>query len=245
MIQKNIFALGFLLISNFIYSQSPQTSQTTQFDLKDLASQSKNATATVSQIPLFTVKEKTQGTQYLFNDWVRGTVFRENGLPADTRNLFFNYDKIGKRLLATSDKKLMIDVDKNQLTSFSLASNDDTTYTFKKIKIIDSSIFFLVVTESETGFSLYKTITTKFIPSNYEVKGIIESGNPYDEYKDSYEYYVVMPGSTAFKKLDGLKAKSIKSAFINSANKINTYFKENPDAEINELFLIGLISYLN
>ena len=232
-----------MYFTNFAFGQTPGQ-QTIQFDLKDFSSHY-NGNIAGAVMPVFNSKDQTKGSPYLFNNWVSATVIKKNNEIVNTKGYFFNYDKIGKRLLVSTDKKVMIDVDKTQLKSFTLTGPDGLENYFTRVNAIDSNIFLIAVLENENGYSLYKSINTKFIAANYLNKGLVESGNDYDEYLDSYQYFITQPKGAGFKQIDVLKTKTIKAAFPNETDKVNKFFKENVDADLNQVFLMSLLNNLN
>ena len=194
-------------------------------------------------IPVFNTKEATVGTRYLFDSWVSGSVTTMNDTVFANPNFLFNYDKVSKNLLATQDKANVIEIYLSQIKSFVL-KDKDKIMDFERVDIINHTDFFQALVKDASKFSLYKSLQTKFIKSNYTTNGIAESGNKYDEYKDEISYYVVLPGGKDFRKLE-LKKKSIKQALSSETSKVEAYFSSHQQDILNEDFLTGLITNLD
>lgn len=196
-------------------------------------------------VPVFSAQKETKGSRYLLEDWGKGSVMINNGDQLNTSSLYFNYDKIGKTLLMTSDKKILIEVNKDSLRSFSVVNPDGQEFKFQRVPQINPGGFYQPLVQSADKYSLYKMLQTKFVKSNYKSDGLVETGTPYDEYVDTYEYYIVMPGNKAFQKLTDLKSKTIKAALSVDAAKVDSYFSQHKREDVNEIFLMGLVDFLN
>ena len=195
-------------------------------------------------LPVFTHKDETKGSKYLYNQWVKGTATNAGNKIITNDAYLYNYDKMGRKLLVTTDKATVIEINKNDLKSFSLIDPNKIENVFEKVALIDADNFFIQLLKDSSGYSLYKSIKTKFVRSNYHSTGLTESGNNYDEYVDEYEYYIVFPKFKDYIKVE-LKKKSIKDALIKEEAKVKTYFSKNAYEGINEQFLVGLIASLN
>jgi hypothetical protein len=119
--------------------------------------------------------------------------------------------------------------------------------TFVRLEAIQPNVFFQQLVDPGTtgsGYGLYKLTKTHFKKADYHTDGMIESGNNYDEYVDESEYYLVMPGGKDVKKVE-LKKKSIREALAEVRQKTDDFFGFHRGDDINENFLIGLVSSLN
>jgi len=195
-----------------------------------------------SALTIFHQKEETQGSRYLYNRWVSGTMLDTSLAVINTADFLFNYDKIGKRLLTTRDKITIIELNDDVINSFIL-KGDTSIATFEKVPLI-SKDFLTVLVKNETKYSLYKSTRTKFQKADYTNNGVFESGKKYDEFVDEFEYYIIFPGGNQFKKVE-LKKKSFREALSNEEVKVKQYFSKNESGVINELFLKELILFLN
>ena len=196
-----------------------------------------------SALTVFHQKEETQGSRYLFNWWVNGTMLDTNLTVINTADFSFNYDKVGKKLLATRDKNTIIEINDMAINSFILKT-DTSIAKFEKIPAISKKEFLIELVKDEVRYSLYKSMKTTFQKADYSNNGLIESGKKYDEFVDEFEYYIIFPGGNQFKKVE-LKKKSIREALSNEEVKVKQYFSKSETGVINELFLKELILFLN
>ena len=196
-----------------------------------------------SALTVFHQKEETQGSRYLFNWWVNGTMLDTNLVVINTADFGFNYDKIEKKLLATRDKNTIIEINDAAINSFILKTDTSITK-FEKIPGIGKKEFLIEVVKNEVKYSLYKSMKTTFQKADYTNNGVIASGKKYDEFVDEFEYYVIFPGGNQFKKVE-LKKKSIREALSNEEVKVKQYFSKSESGVINESFLKELILFLN
>ena len=70
------------------------------------------------------------------------------------------------------------------------------------------------------------------------------TGNPYDEYIDEHEYYLLTPADNKFETFK-LSKKSIEKAFKNVQQKVSDYFSRHKGETVDETFLKNLVDYLN
>jgi len=196
-----------------------------------------------SSLPVIHQNEETKGSRYFFKDWVRGTVINDKGETVSDEYCLFNYDKISHALLVTKDKKSMIQVNYSDVQSFTL-KDQGGEYVFSKNPLINGKDFFIQLVKPRGKYSLYKSVKTNFVKSDYRSDGLVESGKNYDEYVDENDYYIVSASWDKYKTVD-LKKKSIKEALQDDKDKVNSYFSQHKDDFINESFLIGLINSLN
>lgn len=198
-----------------------------------------------SGVPSFSAPKETKGTRYLFADWVKGVAVSENGGVMNMGDLWFNYDKIGKQLLVTADRKLLVEVDKSNLQSFSLKGPDGDDFVFEKVNALNPGFFYQALVKADGKYSFYKLLSTKFVKSDYHSDGLVETGTPYDEYVDSYDYFIVMPDGKTVQKLGDFKSKTLKATLPNDAAKVDSYFSQHKGETVNEVFVTGLVAYLN
>jgi hypothetical protein len=197
-----------------------------------------------SAIPVFSRKEDTKGSRYMFDKWVKGSVLTAQNVLFNNDKYVFNYDKVAKNLIAiqAQDKNVMIELDKQNIKSFSLME-DNVTIDFEKVPLISSQNFQIVLVKAGGKYALYKSITTKFTKANYVSNGLVEHGNNYDEFIDQETYFVILPNNV-LRTVD-LKKKSIKNTFFEEGDKVEKYISKHWDDSINEIFLTDLVYYLN
>ncbi len=197
-----------------------------------------------SAIPVFSHKEDTKGSRYLYDKWVRGSVVTAQNVLFNYDKYLFNYDKVAKNLMAilAQDKSVMIELDRQNIKSFSLME-DNSSIDFEKVPLISSQNFQIALVKAGGKYALYKSITTKFTKANYVSNGLTERGNNFDEYVDEAIYFVVAPNN--IQRRVELKKKSVKTVFFEDAAKVDKYFSEHKYDDINEIFLQDLVYYLN
>jgi len=197
---------------------------------------------TGSLLPVFSQKEETKGSRYLFNEWAHGSVVNADNSAFNNSGYLYNYDKMEGGLLMTGDKQSAIEVDKAKIKSFTVYIDKDKPIVFENVPPVDNAHFVQVISAG-TKFKIYKLTKTKFVKSNYHTDGLVSSGNPYDEYVDEDSYFVLTAGNE-MKKLN-LKKKSVKEVFASEGEKVNKFFSENNSDTINDDFLKSLGDYLN
>lgn len=166
------------------------------------------------------------------------------GALINTTGFIFNYDKVTGSLLATEDKINNMLVASGGIQSFVLKGMGKR-YFFEHVKTIDSIHFFLALVKSGNKYSLYKRFVTRYLVSDSRNDGIIQTGNDYNEYKDANQYYVVDESANTSTQITNMKSKDIKALFAPQKEKVDSYFKQHRDDDIDEKFLTGLINYLN
>ena len=198
---------------------------------------------TGSGLIVFMPKDETKGRQYLYEKWVPGIVINEKGEQIKNDLFLFNYDKMGKVLLFTQDRINIIELDMKNVNAFSLLNASEPTI-FLKINVSAKSDFYQLLTKPESKYELYKITTTKFVKANYVSTGLTSSGNNYDEFLDNSRYFLYSTQSKSFKPVD-LKKKSINAVLENEKPKVDEWFSQNGNADMDEAFLKGLITFLN
>jgi hypothetical protein len=196
-----------------------------------------------SSLMSFTSKEETVGRRYFFGKWVGGSVTNMKDSLFEKPGYLFNFDKISSSLLLTEDKKIILELDKDQIKSFTLR-DEGKNYFFERLEINHNQEFFEPIVKNTSKYSLYKSLKTKFVKSNYYTDGIAESGNKYDEYVDEWTYYIILPGQKDFRKID-FKKKTILQALTTEEVKVDAYFSAHKNQMIDEELLKNLILYLD
>jgi hypothetical protein len=200
---------------------------------------------TGSYLTVFKGSEGTVGSRFLFDNWVPGKLIDKNDHEIIVKGFTFNYDKVGHKLLATSNEKTIIEVEDSAIKSYSFFNPAGGETVFKKVNGADKNKFLIVLVDSPNKkYSLYKSLKTELVKANFTSNGLIQSGNKYDEYVDKFEYYISDSSSPNLVKVD-LKEKQIKKAFPNEQQKVNAFLASHKEDKINESLLIELISYIN
>jgi len=116
-------------------------------------------------------------------------------------------------------------------------------YSFEKIPWISNNFFLIPIIKSEKGYSLYKRLLTKLVRADYSNEGYFTTGKKFDEFIDDYEYYLVLPGNTDYRKMY-LKESNIRRVLKYELALLNEFFSMHEN-DINEQSLIGIIQYIN
>jgi hypothetical protein len=189
-------------------------------------------------------KEDTKGSRYLVGDgWAKGYVVDKTGATVKNDNFAYNYDKINGSLLLTQDKRAAVDVDRDQIKSFTIYNKLDQPETYQLITAINPTHYTQVLSDG-SKYKVYKYTKTTFVKSDFKTDGMTSTGNHYDEYVDEPTYYVLNVKTSALQKIS-LKAKAIKQVFAADADKVKAYFSDHADDDINDTFLSNLADSLN
>jgi hypothetical protein len=195
-----------------------------------------------SALPEFHTKEDTKGSIYMFSSWMRGIVAHaeDSSVVDDPRNLY-NINKITADVIMTRDFTNALTLDKTQISFFTLFDSLKNSHTFMIVPAIDEKLFCEVIALGDS-FDIFKLTATKFVKANYHSDGIASTGNNYDEYVDTYAYYLLNVQNNGLIKFD-LKKKSVKQVFgtITRANDFFAAHKEEPD----DSYLKNLGNYIN
>jgi hypothetical protein len=198
--------------------------------------QAQNASA----LKNFSHSGEVQGSQFLFRNWVKGVIVNNEGV--EFTNGSFNYDKISQNLyINTNENNQAFLIFKKDVKSFTL-SEGDSTVTLEKVPALNNDQFYSVLAKGPR-YSLYALTKTKFIPASFSTNGISSSGNTYDEYRDEKSYFIVSASGAAHPV--SMKKKSVKAALEADKDKVETYFKQNAEATLDEAFVSMLVQSLN
>lgn len=250
----SLLTSGLLILSTAFSQNTPngtlggqvlitQTQNSVDKTFKDFSMYSPHGFLNGSVMTTFNNSENTKGRRYFFDNWAKGTLTGASGKTIQADSFQFNLDKITNGLLVTVDKKNIIEVSREAISSFRL-TGDGQTYSFIKMPAINPDKFMQVLTDKEKGYALYKVLNTHLVKANYTTNGITEYGNPYDEYVDAAQYYVRLPGDKGIKVI-ALKKKNIREVLSTDASKVNDWFAQYDPDEITEEFLKNLIENLN
>jgi len=194
-------------------------------------------------LPSFSHEPETKGTRYLFDKWVGGVVLDTGNNVIDNKSYLFNYDKVSRDILLTQDMKKAIEINKDQVKAFALKDEQGTLYIFELIPAVNNGNFVMQLAKGNK-YALYKSIKTKYVKADYQTDGMVEHGSPDNQYIDEFHYYVLKNDTKEVKEIE-FKKKTIKAVFGTESDKVNTYFSQHADDDINEEFLKGLIIFLN
>ncbi|HEY8783024.1 MAG TPA: hypothetical protein VIM16_15465 [Mucilaginibacter sp.] len=189
-----------------------------------------------------THQENIHGSRFLFEDWVHGYVVGPKDSIRQNDTYLFNYDKMdGNLIFATGGTAIHLGI-KKQVKEFKLFDGNGKLYVFEDVPAIDDRHYTQVLA-SGSKYKIYKSLSTKFVKSDYSTNGITSHGNNYDEFVDENAYYVAKLPDGQPQKLS-LKKKAIKAAFAADADKANKFLSDN-DSDIDDAYLEKLGEYMN
>jgi len=195
-----------------------------------------------SSLPTFLIKEDTRGNRYLFEKWVNGSVTGSDGVVYNFSKFSYNYDKVDGKLFMLMDSTTVMELSSKDIAGFTL-KEEDREYHFERLKNSTDLNFYQPVYKDEKGFSLYKLLVTKLVKANYQTNGMIESGNKYDEYVDSEQYFI-FSSKGELMKIE-FKKKSIEKVLENESSKVEAFFNDHKNDKVDETFVTSLLQSLN
>jgi hypothetical protein len=236
----NLFVVLFLLNGSPSYAQQV-SAPSIQTSFQNFISSESGNVYTGSSLPVFLIRENTKGNRYLFEKWVKGSVTNAENVKFVDPNVRYNYDKVARKLLVLLDSSSIVEINSSDVLNFTIA-DDSETYTFERLRNSTDLNYYEPIEKNEKGYSLYKLLFTKFKLADYQTNGLIQSGNKYDEYVDTEEFFVLTPKKEMIKLT--MKEKSIKAA-LNDDPKVDSFFSSHKKAKINESLLKELVESLN
>lgn len=168
----------------------------------------------------------------LFNGWVKASVVSHNPLLRNDSALWFDFDRIGERLVATADKENAVLFNKREFQSVTFYTGR-SSFTFEHVPAINDKDIFYALVKTDDRYSLYRSVTP-------------EPGN--GGYHEPYEYFIVFPfPDVRVLRLKVLDRRLLRHAFALNADrqKLDRYYALHPNEEQGEHFLKGLIEFLN
>jgi len=183
---------------------------------------------------------------YFDSKWVKAKLLRADNSIVSNDSFLFNYDKIDRRLLITTDFKNIFEVDRREFKAV-LFYWHDSSFVFKHINFINDKDLFQVIINDNGKYSLFKVMRTKLIKANYGEASFYSSGpSKSDRYQDIPEYYIFFP-NRGYKTIFFLKKAAIERAFDldPDIDKVEDYLNSTGQKEYKECDLIQLILYLN
>jgi hypothetical protein len=211
--------------------------------LKEVSTKAASGSNSTGVMVAFSFKDETKGTRYLFPNWVKGSVVDSGSRLFNNPAFLFNYDKMNHGLLLTVDKKNVSEIEKADIESFTLITDQGVPLVFVRIPIINPDVYFQPIGENSGDYAAYRLTTTKFVKANFKSDGMVETGKNYDEYVDNTQYYIVYGNGKEFKKVE-LTRKSLKKAFADNP-KATAYFAQYKSDDVDENYLNYLMRALN
>lgn len=185
---------------------------------------------------------EVRGSRYLFNDWMHGYVVDNKGVIVQDKHYLFNYDKIEGGLLMTSNKSTAMEVNRDQIKSFTLFDNKHIPIVFENVPAISKDHYIEVIAAGK-NVNIYKDLGTIYEKANFSTNGMMSTGHNYDAYIEKSNYYVVTKQG-APQKL-ALKKKALKALFSGQGDKTDKFIADNSSADIDDNYLKALGDYLN
>lgn len=192
-------------------------------------------------INAFNTIENTKGRRYFFDEWVRGSVVNSAGKEIASEDYYFNLDKVNNDLLVTKDKKEIIQIKKESVKEIHFTDKIGMAFEFTRVEKISPYRFVEVIVKT-AKYNVYKSINTRLVKSNYTTNGITESGNPYDEYVDAPEYFIMYKDEL---RPVQLKFRSMKSKLKEESKMVNQFYADHLEDEVDENYLKNLIIYIS
>ncbi len=235
---KKVFLAACILTSyNFAISQAT-TGSSIQKDFGMISNLGK-AQSGFESFQTYSSKA-VNGSQFLPDTWSEGSVTTSNNITISSNYLFL-YDKVNQNLyIKVKDSNLVVVTDKQQVSYFTFKG--DKNYLFAKASIYDSSASsnFLQVLVAG-NYTLLKSIITTYEKADPNDLERARSGDHSDAFVDHEVYYIYYNHKLQKIKLN---ENSLRKAIPNNT-KLNDYLNLHEESEINEAFLINLITGLN
>jgi hypothetical protein len=187
---------------------------------------------------------QVNGSQFFYPTWTTGSVITTTNDTIGNRYLFL-FDKVRQELfIKPKTSNEVLQANKSQINSFTLKTERAHLF-FPAIKydIGKPGDFLEVLSLNDAGYTLLKSVKTKFIKADTRDLEKMRMGEVNDEFKDEISYYVSFNHGPL--QRTELKGKSIKKALERAPqDKVAEYFKSNNNNTIDEQFLINLIESL-
>ena len=192
---------------------------------------------------LFPSDVSLSGKVLLFEkEWVKGKLLTANNTVVSNDSFLFNYDKIERRLLATTDFNKIFEIDWREFKAVLFYSHD-TGFVFKHIYPLSNKDLFQVLINGNEKYSLYKTVHMKIVKEYYFNTG---SFRVPERYLDLPEYCILFP-NREYRIIHLLKRGPIERIFNLNPDylKVSEYLNASTKSIYDEEDLKNLIKYLN
>lgn len=193
--------------------------------------------------PYYKITDGFTGKNFFFeNNWVKAKILTANNNVVSNDSFLYNFDKIDRRLLITTDFKNISEIDWREFKAVMFYTND-TTYILEHIYLISNKDLFQVLIKGDSKYSLYKTVHTKVIKGIY---GATSYGKSPDRYQDITEYCIFFP-NREYRTFYQLKRSAIERIFkLNpDSGRVEEYLNSIGKNTYQEDDLKQLILYLN
>jgi hypothetical protein len=195
----------------------------------------------LATMPSFSPRADVLGTQYLFDDWVSGTITDTAG-SIFSEGYLFNFNKVSQNLYMRLKNAPAAFVIRNDALKSIRLSDGSRKYFFEKSSSLEAGTFYNVLATG-SKYSFYSLVKTKFVPADYHTNGLMSSGSLNDQFKDELTYYIVSADGKASEL--PLKKKNVKNFFSNEKEKVEEFFKtETAQRPFGENFVKELVETL-
>jgi hypothetical protein len=176
-------------------------------------------------------------------EWVKGKLLTANNSVVSNDSFLFNYDKIERRLLATTDFNKIFEIDWREFKAV-LFYLHDTGFVFKHIYPLNNKDLFQVLINGNEKYSLYKTVHMKIVKEYYFTTG--SNLKISEQYLDLPEYCILFPNHE-YRIIHLLKRGPIERIFNLNPDylKVSEFLNTTTRSVYNEEDLKNLIHYLN
>jgi len=192
-------------------------------------------------LPQMVHQEDTRGSRYLLKEFTPGIIIDAGGHIMTDSSRLLNFDKIDGQLLIAEGGRNYLEVDKEKVIAFAFRA-PDTSFVFLNVPILSKISYFMLLANGPR-YSAYKSVRSRFVKANYSDRGLVATGNNFDEYVDKETYFWVKGNDTA--GVFELKKKSIKETFAGEKVRVDAYFSQHKYDDIDDTFVRNLIIYLN
>ena len=158
----------------------------------------------------------------------------------------FLYDKVRQILfIKPKTSETVLQVSNDKIGGFNLINNDSTHHFVpaSKYNANNQTDFYEVVVKDDAGYTLLKSVKTKYVKFDPSDMVKVKNGDMSDEFDDEVTYYVSYKNGAL--QVLKLKDNSIKKTLTQDKGKVNDYIDNNFSTERNEGFLVGLVRSLN
>ena len=174
--------------------------------------------------------------------WVKGKLLKADNTVIANDSFLFNFDKMDRRLLVTTDFNRVFEVDWREFKAI-LFYYHDTGFVFKHIYPLSNKDLFQVLINGSDKYSLYKTIHMKIVK---EVNSFGSNGKGPEKLVDLTEYCILFP-NREYRIIHSTKRTAIERIFSLDPDyeKVNDFLNAMGKPVCDENDLEGLIHYLN
>lgn len=182
--------------------------------------------------------EGIKGSPFIFEDWQDGAVLQNDSILYKGLSLKYDAYKDELLYLNTRNNTPMV-MDKNDITSFTLAGSDiSSSKVFVKIPYDGKKVFMQLIYEGKK-IDFLKQYVKMLREADYQ--GAYNADRPYDEFVEGDSYFLRLK-SGEMEKIK-LNRNNIIKSFPDKQQELKSYAKKNDMKLNNEQDVIKLIKY--